>query len=120
MREYLIGKHMEIDLHGYSLATAERVALAKVREAYRNGFRLVTFIHGWSTSRQTRRSERRDTIRELLRDMLSKGEFGPHAYSGENRKHIMDVASLTVALRRNQQPLETPFWSAMPPRDYPR
>ncbi len=120
MREYLIGKHMEIDLHGYSLATAERVALAKVREAHRNGFRLVTFIHGWSTSRQTRRSERRDTIRELLRGMLSMGEFGSHAYTGGNRKHIRDVSSLTVALRPNPQPLETPFWSAMPPRDYPR
>ncbi|MDP6496058.1 MAG: hypothetical protein QGI09_11780 [Dehalococcoidia bacterium] len=119
-REYVIGRRVEIDLHGYSLATAEGVALAKVREAYENGFRLITFIHGWSTSRQTNRSEGRDTIRELLRAMLGRGEFGPHAYSGKHRKHIRDVASLTVALRPNHQPLEASLWSAMPPREYPR
>jgi len=120
LRDYSTEKRVEVDLHGYSLATADEVALAKVREAYENGFRQVTFIHGWSTSRQTSGSELPVTIRELLHDMLRKGDFEPYAYIWYHKGHIREGASLTLALRSNPQPLETPFWSPLPPEEYPR
>lgn len=109
---------MEIDLHGYSLASAEEVALVKVREAYDNGFRKITFIHGWSTARQVVRLEPPVTIQHLLRNMLKTGEFEPYAYTWRNRGHFRSNASLTIALRSNSEPLEQPFWSALPPAEY--
>ncbi|MFC1919631.1 Smr/MutS family protein [Chloroflexota bacterium] len=118
LHEHQSEKRVEIDLHGYSLVSAEEVALVKVREAYDNGFPRITFIHGWSTARQVYELEPPGTIKHLLRSMLKRGEFEPYAYTWRNRGHLRSNASLTIALRSSPEPLEQPFWSALPPAEY--
>src|SRR5262249_39564878 len=65
---------VEVDLHGYSVLTAGRIALEKVREAHARGYRVVRLITGRSTARG-RGGHGPPTIRAEVREMLERGDF---------------------------------------------
>ena len=59
---------LEVDLHRYSVLTAERIAREKLAEAYANGFGEVVLRHGSSTAGRTGGP----TIRGRLREMIEE------------------------------------------------
>jgi hypothetical protein len=113
------GRLVEVDLHGYSVETALELARTAVAEAYENGFRFVRLVHGRSTSQPSSYPCQAPTIKEELLRFLDEGAFARYAYTRRSGRHKRRPSSLTLALRPNPSPNQTPIWTSLPERDYP-
>lgn len=63
---------IELDLHGYRFSTAERVAAAKIQEAYANGFSAMRVHHGRSTTGDDAFAPREGTLKAMLLDLVTR------------------------------------------------
>lgn len=66
---------IELDLHGYRYATAERVASAKIVEAHANGFGALRVHHGRSTSGSDAFAPHDGTLKAMLLELVAKPNF---------------------------------------------
>lgn len=121
------GKHdreadvTEIDLHGYTVATARDLAVRAVKEAWEHGCSAVRLVHGARAVKHRwdlPSSEGYGAIKLELRSMLRQGVFRPYARGPGSRKHIRSAVALTIALTPNPAPDPTAPWQDMPQREY--
>lgn len=69
------GHAVTLDLHGATVAEAERLALAAAVEAARRGRSTLRLVHGHSTTGALGGDR---TIKAVLHDLLDRGAFHPH------------------------------------------
>jgi DNA-nicking Smr family endonuclease len=117
LRDFPVEGLVEVDLHGYSVLTAGRVALEKVREAHARGYGVVRLITGRSTTRRPAGSGP-PTIRAEVREMLERGDFARWAYPFESGRHVHGAGHLSLQLRPNRRPRPDLPWSPLPPAEY--
>jgi DNA-nicking Smr family endonuclease len=106
---------VEVDLHGYTVLTAERVARAVVQTAYARGYKAVRLITGHSTTRRFGD----ETIKTRLRAMLEAGDFHPWVYPFASGRHVHGVGFLTLALRPNRRARPETPWQPLPRPEFP-
>jgi hypothetical protein len=106
-----MGRQRVEDLHGFDTRTAVEFALARVRDAYLNGYDEVEFVHG-AANVQERPEEGRGQIKWALRELLDGGRLDAWA---DRRQSWPRAASLVIALRRNPRP-RPETWSPAPAR----
>ena len=108
-----------VDLHGYSVDTALSVADRVLKEAYRQGYSSVTFIHGAAETQSSAQSLRtgRGSIKWALRDLMSRS-WRPYIRSRRHRGHKVTGASVTIALQSNPRPEPRIGLGEVPPADY--
>jgi hypothetical protein len=113
-------RHVQVDLHGYGLAQARLVAWCKVREAWENGFRQITLIHGAAGSRrqQVAWQSGYGTMKWHLRGQFQRGKWRRFLYHGRSRKHRLGPGCMRLAVRPNPAPREAPDWTPLPPARY--
>ena len=91
----------ELDLHGYSVASAHEIALEFVKAAWEAGHDQVVLVHG-ARAADDPRSELAlggyGGIKLSLRAMLDGGEFDPYARSPSSPLHRREATRLTIAL----------------------
>ena len=88
------------DLHGLDVRSAVQFALARVSEAYENGYDEIEFLHGSADVREPV-ADGRGRIKWELRHLLERGGFDRWA----RRDGCWPRASsLVVALKRNPRP----------------
>lgn len=108
-----------VDLHGYSVDTAIAVADRLLKEAYRQGYSSVTFIHGAAGTRSSFQLLRtgRGSIKWALRDLMARS-WRPYIRGRRHRGHKVTAASMTVALQANSRPEPRTGLGDIPPPDY--
>ena len=108
-----------VDLHGYSVDTALAVADRILKEAHRQGYSSVTFIHGAAETLSTSQSLRtgRGSIKWGLRDLMARS-WRPYIRSRRHRGHKLTAASMTIALQANATPEPRVGLEEVPPADY--
>src|SRR5687767_11999796 len=111
---------IEVDLHGYALRDARRVARDKVREAWQNGFLRITLIHGAGGVRRPTDafSTGYGIIKWHLRGQFERGKWRQYLYHGGSPKHRLDEGCMRLAVRPNPQPCDPPQWSPLPQAEY--
>jgi hypothetical protein len=109
-------RHVEVDLHGYGLSQARRVAREKVREAWENGFRRITLVHGGAAAVRPGAawSQRYGVIKWQLRGLFRRGRWRQYLVHGGSRKHRLDEGAMRLAVRPNPEPRTEPRWSPLP------
>jgi DNA-nicking Smr family endonuclease len=117
LRDFPAEGLVEVDLHGYSVLTAARVAREKVREAHARGYRVVRLITGRSTTRRPG-GYPLPTIRAEVREMLERGDFARWAYPFASGRHVHGAGHLSLQLRPNRRPHPAQPWSPLPPAEY--
>lgn len=103
------------DLHGFDTGTAVRFAIARVSEAYANGYDEVEFQHG-AGDVQAPPAGGRGKIKWALRELLASGDLDRWCSRADCWPK---AASLVVAIKRNPRP-RSEFWSPPPYRAVPR
>ena len=108
-----------VDLHGYSVDTALAVADRVLKDAYRQGYSFVTFIHGAAEMQSNSQSLRtgRGSIKWALRDLMSRS-WRPYIRGRRHRGHKVTGASMTIALQANPRPEARVGLGEIPPADY--
>ncbi len=108
-----------VDLHGYSVDTAMAVANRIVRDAYRQGYTSITFIHGAADALSTSQSLRtgRGSIKWALRDLVSR-DWRPYLRGRRHRGHRFTGPSMTLALQSNPGREPRTGLGDVPPPDY--
>jgi len=113
-------RHVALDLHGYGVAAARRVARQLVREAWENGFHRITLVHGAAAAQ--RESIAWGTgygvIKWQLRGLFLRGKWRQYLYHGGSRKHRLDAGCMRLAVRPNPAPRQPAEWSPLPPENY--
>lgn len=102
--EGLLGfERMEVDLHGYPVWQALEVADEKVKEAWENGCRYITLIHGAPEIRHHKTAWQvlRGGIKWGLRGKLARGEWMQYAYQRRSRQHVIEDGFMTLRLRKS-------------------
>lgn len=106
-------RRIDINLHGYSVADAIDTADEKIIEAWQNGFKKITFVHGAATS--THHFSAKYTgyggIKWSLRSRLAQGDWMKYIYNRRSVKHIIGDTFMTLSLRPNSNPKNPPEWS---------
>lgn len=111
-----------VDLHGYTVETALAVADRIIKEAYRQGYTSVTFIHGGAGTHSAADTlhARRGAIKWALKDMVSS-EWRLYVRGKRHRGHKLMAAYSTLALQANPSPaLPRRGLGNVPPPDYGR
>jgi len=104
------------DLHGFDTRTAVQFALARVWDAYQNGYDSIEFVHGAANVQERPGAEGRGQIKWALRELLDSGRLDAWC---DRRDSWPRAASLVVALRKNPRP-RPETWSAGPARSRAR
>jgi hypothetical protein len=119
IRDYSAAGEVTVDLHGYSVDTAIAVSDGIVREAYRQGYKSVTFIHGASDSHSSSDSWRmgRGSIKWAIRDTISH-EWRSFVRGRRHRGHSFAGSSTTIALMSNPRAETRTGLRDVPPADY--
>lgn len=107
---------LEVDLHRYSILTAERIMRDKVAEAWANGFGELVVRHGSSTASRLGTQ----SIRGRLRDLIERGELdrylklrgGRPVWSAHEGRTELELAD-------NPRPVFPRAVRPLPPPDYP-
>jgi hypothetical protein len=109
-------QHIEVDLHGYGLSAARRIAREKIREAWENGFQRITLVHGAAGVRRHGLAWSRGygVIKFQLRGQFLRGRWRQYLYHGGSRKHRLDEGAMRLAVRPNPEPRRPPHWSPLP------
>jgi hypothetical protein len=109
-------RSVQVDLHGYGVGDARRIARSKVREAWENGFRQITLIHGAPSSRRPGLAWQSGygTIKWHLRGQFRQGKWRRFLYHGGSRKHRLEAGAMRLAVRSNPAPRVPPQWSPLP------
>jgi len=111
-----------VDLHGYAVETALAVADRIIKEAYRQGYASVTFIHGGAGTYSAVDTLRagRGSIKWALKDMVSY-EWRQYIRGKRHRGHKLMAAYSTLALQVNPSPVvPRRGLGNVPPPDYGR
>jgi hypothetical protein len=113
------GKHLIVDLRGYSASRAVAIATEKVSEAWQNGFSHITFVHGPVDPGRLEHVAimRAIAMKWRLRKTLSRGDWERWVYSGPSPAHAISSGDLSLAVRPNPSPRNPPTWSALPSVD---
>jgi hypothetical protein len=107
---------LEVDLHRYSVLTAERIMRDKVQEAWSNGFGEVVLRHGSSTAGKPGAV----TIRGRLRELIESGELDRYLrFSGKMRVWSAHDGYAVLELLENPRPRFPRTVRPLPPPDYP-
>jgi hypothetical protein len=114
-----IAGEVTVDLHGYSMDTALAVADRVLKDAYRQGYSSVTFIHGASGTFSASQSMRtgRGTIKWGIKDFISH-EWRPYLRSRRHRGHRFMGGSTTLAIQSNPSADPCTGLGDVPPADY--
>ena len=109
-------REYSLDLHGHTLADAREIAGAKIREAWENGYDVITLIHGSPLIRHhlQARYSGRGGIKWEVRGRLASGEWMKYVYNRRSVKHDIGEGSMTLALRRNPNPNRPERWTPIP------
>ncbi len=109
-------RELSVDLRGYTIAEAERIADEKVREAWENGYSRITLIHACAYIRHHAQAAAlgQGGIKWTLRRMLAQGHWNEYAYPRRSAKHEVNEYCMTLALRPNPNPLPVASWEPMP------
>ncbi|HEU5329020.1 MAG: Smr/MutS family protein [Thermomicrobiales bacterium] len=105
---------VELDLHGYRYASAERVARAKILEAYANGFRALRINHGRSTSGYDAYAPNEGTLKAAIVALCRERAI---ARLLEQDPFIGD-ATTQLFFRPNRRPTVPVRWSSLPRPEY--
>lgn len=106
---------LEVDLHQYSVLTAESIAREKVAEAFANGFGEVVLRHGSSTA-----GKGGPTIRARLRELVEGGEFDRYLRRrGKERLWLAHDTYAALDLIENPRPRFPRTLRPLPRPDYP-
>ena len=105
---------LELDLHGYRYATGERVARAKILEAYNNGFRALRIRHGRSTGGSDAYAPNEGTLKAALLALCREREI---ARLLDGDPFIGDAAT-QLFFRPNRRPHAPPRWTGLPRPEY--
>jgi hypothetical protein len=105
LREYA-KRTNELDLHGYTVASARELALEFVKAAWEAGHDHVVLIHGARAAREPRSElvlSGYGGIKWSLRAMLEGNEFDPYARSLRSPLHRREATRLIIALEPHTQ-----------------
>jgi hypothetical protein len=102
-----------LDLHGYTLDEAMEVVDDKVREAWTNGYKFITLIHGspFIRSHMQAKHQGRGRIKWELRGRLARGSWGKYMFYRRSKKHDLRDGSMVLALKPNPNANEPEVWS---------
>jgi hypothetical protein len=112
--------HVEGDLHGLPVTDAVEIAHKKVREAWENGYRTITLIHGSPLIQHHfhARAQGRGGIKWELRGCLHRGEWKETVFHCRSKKHCIADGHMTLTLRLNPKPRQPPVWEPLPEACY--
>lgn len=105
---------LELDLHGYRHASGERVARAKILEAYANGFRALRLRHGQSTSGSDAYAPNEGTLKAAILAIVKERDI---ARLLEQDPFVGDTATM-LFFRLNRRPNAPARWSSLPRPEY--
>jgi len=113
-------KHVGVDLHGFSVATAMDVAEQLIRQAWENGFTSITLVHGAGTSlhHMSAMYTGYGGIKWSLRSRLYQGDWMEYAYNRRSRQHDINDTAMTLRLRPNPNPQAPPQWLQLSEPEY--
>jgi hypothetical protein len=105
---------LELDLHGYRYASAERVARAKIVEAHANGFRALRVHHSRSTSGPDAHAPTEGTLKAAVLALVKERDI---ARLLERDPYVGD-ASTHFFFRPNRRPTSPVRWTSLPRPEY--
>lgn len=105
---------LELDLHGYRYASADRVARAKITEAYANGFRALRIRHGQSTSGPDAYAPHAGTLKAAILALVREREI---ARLLDQDPFISDTTT-QLFFRPNRRPNTPVRWTSLPRPEY--
>lgn len=110
-----LARRITVDLHGFDVLSAVDTAVARVEDAYRNGYDEVELLHG-AADVQSPVEEGRGRIKWELRRMFESGRFDGWV----DRRHSWPRASsLVLKLKANPRP-RSEHWRPEPQRRHGR
>lgn len=104
-------RRLTVDLHGYDVLSALDLAVARVEDAYRNGYDEVELLHG-AADVQDPVEEGRGRIKWELRRLADSGRFDAWA----DRRHTWPKSSSLVLKLKPNPAARSEQWRATPRR----
>ncbi|HEX5506535.1 MAG TPA: Smr/MutS family protein [Thermomicrobiales bacterium] len=105
---------LELDLHGYRVATGERAARAKIVEAQANGFRALRIHHGRSTSGADAHAPNVGTLKAAVLALARERDIARLL----DRDPLVGDAATTLFFRPNRHPHRPARWTSLPRPEY--
>lgn len=108
-------RHDGVDLRGYTIGEAEEIADQKVREAWENGYKRITLIHGCSYVRHHKTATilAQGGVKWTLRSRLAQGCWDQYVFPRRSKRHDVNEWCMTLGVRPNPNPRSTARWEPL-------
>ncbi len=104
-------RRVTVDLHGFDVLSAVDAAVARIEDAYRNGYEEIELVHG-AADVQGPVDEGRGRIKWELRRLYEAGRFDAWV----DRRHSWPRAGSLVLRLRANPPARSEHWRPEPRR----